>query len=63
MGNEPIPEGYVLSVKHALQGHPEAPRLWEKHIVAILDKMGFKLTTHERCVYQKTVNGEKVLFL
>jgi hypothetical protein len=63
LGNPPIPEGYVLPVQHALQGHPEAPRLWEKHIVAILEKMGFKSTTHERCVYQTTVNGEKVLFL
>jgi hypothetical protein len=63
LGNDPIPDGFVLPVNHALQGHPEAPRLWEKHIVAILDKMGFKSTTHERCVYQKTVDGEKVLFL
>jgi hypothetical protein len=63
MGNKPIPEGYVLPVNHALQGHPEAPRLWEKHIVKILDKLGFKSTTHEKCIYQKTVAGEKVLFL
>jgi hypothetical protein len=63
MGNEPIPEGYVLPVKHALQGHPKAPRLWEKHIVKILDNLGFKSTTHEKCIYQKTVKGEKVLFL
>ncbi|KAI2501046.1 hypothetical protein MHU86_13400 [Fragilaria crotonensis] len=25
-GNPPIPDGYVLPVQHALQGHPEAPR-------------------------------------
>jgi hypothetical protein len=63
MGNEPIPEGYVLPVKHALQGHPEAPRLWEKHIVKILEVLGFQSTTHEKCIYQKTIAGEKVLFL
>jgi hypothetical protein len=63
LNNDPIPEGYVLPVKHALQGHPEAPRLWEKHIVQILGKLGFKSTTHEKCIYQKTVNNEKVLFL
>jgi hypothetical protein len=63
LGNDPIPEGFVLPGIHTLQGHPEAPRLWEKHIVAILGKMGFQSTTHERCVYQKTVKGEKVLFL
>jgi hypothetical protein len=63
MHGAPIPEGYVLPVKHALQGHPEAPRLWEKHIVKILDELGFKSTTHEKCIYQKTIDGEKVLFL
>jgi hypothetical protein len=63
LGNDPIPEGYVLPVNHALQGHPEAPRLWEKHIVQILDKLGFESTTHEKCIYQMTVNNEKVLFL
>jgi hypothetical protein len=63
LGNDPIPEGCVLPVKHALQGHPEAPRLWEKHIVQILAQLDFKSTTHERCIYQKTVAGHKVLFL
>lgn len=32
LGKLPIPEDYVLPVKHALQGHPESPWLWEKHI-------------------------------
>jgi hypothetical protein len=63
LGLDPIPAGFVLPVKHALQGHPEAPRLWEKHIVKILANMGFKSTTHEKCIYQKTIDGEKVLFL
>jgi hypothetical protein len=62
-GNDRIPEGFVLPVKHALQGHPEAPRLWEKHIVHILGQLGFASTTHEKCIYQKTVAGQKVLFL
>lgn len=26
----PIPPGYVLCIKYALQGHPAAARLWEK---------------------------------
>jgi hypothetical protein len=63
LGNDPIPEGSVLPVNHALQGHPEAPRLWEKHIVKILGNLGFKSTTHEKCIYQKTIDGKKVLFL
>jgi len=25
---ENLPKGYVLRVHHAIQGHPEAPRLW-----------------------------------
>ena len=36
LGNAPIPPGYVLPVQHALQGHPESPRLWETHIHTIL---------------------------
>ena len=54
LGNAPIPPGYVLPVNHALQGHPEAPRLWETHIHKILvDKMGFTPTTHEKCLYSR----------
>jgi hypothetical protein len=63
LGRPPIPAGYVWPVKHALQGHPEAPRLWEKHIVKILDDLGFKSTTHKKYIYQKTIQGKKVLFL
>jgi hypothetical protein len=54
LGNPPIPEGYVRPVLHALQGHPEAPRLWETHIHAILvEKLDFVPTTHEKCLYSK----------
>ena len=36
-------------VQHALQGHPEAGKLWEKHITSILtsSEFGIKSTTHE----------------
>jgi Reverse transcriptase (RNA-dependent DNA polymerase) len=52
MHRPPIPPGYVLPVCHALQGHPEAPRLWENHIHSILsDKLHYKPTTHEKCLY------------
>jgi hypothetical protein len=48
----PIPSGWVLKVKYALQGHPESPRLWERHITRILkDKLQFKATHHEPCLY------------
>ena len=32
----PIPDGYVIPIQSAMQGHPESPRLWEKHADAIL---------------------------
>lgn len=54
LGNEAIPPGYVLPVNHALQGHPEASRLWETHIHGIIvDKLHFTPTTHEKCLYSK----------
>ena len=47
LGNPPIPRDFVLPVQHAIQGHPESPRLWEIHINEILSDFGFKSTTHE----------------
>ena len=32
LGNDPIPLHYVIPIQHNLQGHPEGPRLWHKHI-------------------------------
>ena len=61
----PIPLGYVLPVNHALQGHPEAPRLWEHHINHILtENLKFTPTTHEPCLYVKGDSPESnILFL
>jgi hypothetical protein len=43
LGNSPLPRGYVIHILRNLQGHPEAPRLWHKHINGILlTKMGFQ---------------------
>ena len=57
MKRPPIPPGYVLPVNHALQGHPEAPRLWEKHIHDILvQKLQFVPTTHEKCLYSRRLS-------
>ena len=57
MGRPPIPPGWVLPVNHALQGHPEAPRLWEKHIHGILvNELKFTTpTTHEKCLYSRRI--------
>ena len=50
----PIPDGYVIPILKALQGHPESPRLWDKHISKMLTKdLGFKATIHEPCLYYK----------
>ena len=63
-GNPKIPPGYVLPVRHALQGHPESPRLWAKTIDKIIqDKVHLKPTTHEPCLYHGHVNNEKVYLL
>jgi hypothetical protein len=42
-----IPDGWVVPVLAAMQGHPESPRLWEKHCDRILQKIGLLPTTHE----------------
>jgi hypothetical protein len=41
----------VLPIQRALQGHPEAARLWEIYITGILTKVGFTSTTHEKNIY------------
>ena len=54
MKRSPILPGYVLPVnQHALQGHPIAPCLWEKHVHDIhVYKLQFvPTTTHEKCLY------------
>ena len=54
LGNPPIPEGYVMPVLKNLQGHPEGPRLWDKHISKLVkEELGFNATTHEPCLYYK----------
>ena len=64
MKRPPIPKEFnVVRVNRAIQGHPESPRLWEKHIDRILRDMGLTPARHEPCLYSGTVNGEKVFFL
>jgi hypothetical protein len=64
LGNEPIPAEYtVVRVYNAIQGHPESPRLWEKHIDKILCNLGLQPATHEPCLYSGNFLGERLLFL
>ena len=57
-----LPHGAVIPVQAAMQGHPEAPRLWEKHADTILRSCGLTPTTHEPCLYSGLIDGERVLF-
>jgi hypothetical protein len=64
LGRPPIPpECNVIKVHNAIQGHPEAPRLWEKHIDRILREIGLTPTTHEPCLYSGTIGGNRIIFL
>jgi hypothetical protein len=56
-----ITPGFVLPIQKALQGHPEAGALWEKHIVGILhDDLGFRSTVQERNLYRGHYLGEEI---
>ena len=55
---------YVLPVHKAIQGHPEAPHLWQTLIHSILTKdMELKPTTHEPCLYSGVFQGKQLYFL
>ena len=59
----PIPPGHVIPILLAMQGHPESPRLWEKHADEILQDIGLTRTVHEPCLYSGIINGQRVLFM
>ncbi len=59
---DPIPDGHMIPVLSAMQGHPESPRLWEKHADKILHEIRLTPTVHEPCLYSGTFNGQRVLF-
>ena len=58
----PIEEHEVIPILSAMQGHPESPRLWEKHIDGILRKCGLTPTVHEPCLYSGSIEGKRILF-
>jgi hypothetical protein len=51
----------VLPVLKALEGHPEAGALWEKHINKILDDFDIVYTTHKRSIYGGKIDRKVVL--
>jgi len=52
----------VILILSAMQGHPESPRLWEKHADAILQELGLTPTTHEPCLYPGVIDGKRIIF-
>jgi hypothetical protein len=62
-GHPPIPVGYVIPIRKNLQGHPEAPRQWSRHIDTILQEYNFVPTVHAPCLYRAIISNENVLFL
>jgi hypothetical protein len=64
LGQPPIPaDCNVVRVNNAIQGHPESPRLWEKHIHHILTILGLRATTHSPCMYTGMIDGTRILLL
>ena len=59
----PILPGHMIPVLSAMQGHPESPRLWEKHADAILRELGLTPTTHEPCLYSGVIDGKRVILM
>jgi hypothetical protein len=60
----PVDRSMVIPIQRALQGHPEAGRLWEDHITGILKNrsdFGFQNTIHEKNIYHALINGSKTL--
>ncbi len=56
--NPPLAPGMVIPIISAMQGHPESPRLWEKHADAILCNVGLTLTVHELWLYLSIIWGQ-----
>ena len=59
----PIPHGHMIPILSAMQGHPESPRLWEKHADAILRELGLTPTIHEPCLYSGIINGKRLILM
>ena len=55
----PIPPDHGISILLAMQGHPESPCLWEKHVDAILRELGLTPMVHETCLYLGIKMGKR----
>jgi hypothetical protein len=57
----PIPPDHVIPALSTMQGHPEAPWLWEKHADAILHRLGLTPMVHEPCLYSGTIESNQII--
>jgi hypothetical protein len=62
-GKPPIPNGHVIPILGTMQGHPQSPCLWKKHIDQILQDIGLTPTICEPCIYSGLILGKWVLFM
>ncbi len=60
--NPPLADGEVILILSAMQGHPESPCLWEKHVDAMLREIGLIPMVHEPCLYLGKINGNRIIF-
>ena len=64
LGQKLIPDGHVIPIFKALQGHPKPPRLWDKHITKILTtKLGFRATNHEPYLYHNINDDDNITLI
>ena len=64
LGHKLIPDGHVIPILKELQGYPESPQLWDKHISRMLiNELGFKATIHEFCLYYKQNNNDDITII
>ena len=63
--NKDINRSHVLPILCCLQGHPESGKIYKRHINQILNskELNFKVTVHDRCIYQTTCKGQNILLL
>eukprot|EP00978_Attheya_sp_CCMP212_P003430 scaffold7102_cov34-Attheya_sp.AAC.2 len=54
---------HLLPVQHALQGHPESPRLWEMFVSEKLSDKGFTSPPHAPCIYSGVYDGQECFIL
>ena len=63
MVNPPLPPGVVILILAAMQGHQEAPCLWERHADLIIRSHKLTPAIHKPCLYSGVIDGQHLLLL